>query len=124
MEDLVSISMDQIEFLRKCLPSQNVSGRIADFFSVFGDNTRVRILSALVASSMCVGDLCYLLKINQTTASHQLKLLRDAKIVEAKRVGRLIVYSVCNKFVADVIVLGVDKIQKDNENYNYETNIG
>ena len=92
MEEYVNINKADEEFLRKYMPSFEASNMIADFYSVFGDNTRIRILSALSIAKMCVCDLCYTLKLNQSTVSHQLKILRDAKIVGCKRDGKLIVY--------------------------------
>ncbi len=115
MEEYVSINKADEEFLRKYMPSFEASNMIADFYSVFGDNTRIRILSALSIAKMCVCDLCYTLKLNQSTVSHQLKILRDAKIVGCKRDGKLIVYYITNPFVNDVIVTGVDNYQKSYE---------
>ena len=119
MKESLYITKEQLQFIDNYLPSMTVSDSIANFFNIFGDNTRVRILSALSVSNMCVGDLCYVLKINQTTISHQLKLLKDANIVKATRQGRLIIYSICNKFVHDAIILGVDKVENDKYLYKY-----
>lgn len=115
MDDYVNLNKENEEFLRKYMPSFEASSRIAEFYSVFGDNTRIRILSALTISRMCVCDLCYTLKLNQSTVSHQLKILRDAKIVGCKRDGKLIVYYIINPYVNDVIVTGVDNYQKNYE---------
>lgn len=112
MQEYVNINKADQEFLQKYMPSFEASNMIAEFYSVFGDNTRVRILSALSISKMCVCDLCYTLKLNQSTVSHQLKILRDARIVGCKRDGKLIVYYITNPFVNDVIVTGVDNYQK------------
>lgn len=116
MEEYVNINKADEEFLRKYMPSYEASSMIADFYAIFGDNTRIRILSALSIAKMCVCDLCYTLKLNQSTVSHQLKILRDAKIVGCKRDGKLIVYYITNPFVNDVIVTGVDNYQKSYDN--------
>lgn len=116
MEEYVNVNKADEEFLRKYMPSYEASSMIADFYAIFGDNTRIRILSALSIAKMCVCDLCYTLKLNQSTVSHQLKILRDAKIVGCKRDGKLIVYYITNPFVNDVIVTGVDNYQKSYDN--------
>ena len=97
------------------LPDEAVTNRLALYFQNFSDQTRIRILSALSIAKMCVCDLCYTLKLNQSTVSHQLKILRDAKIVGCKRDGKLIVYYITNPFVNYVIVTGVDNYQKSYE---------
>lgn len=118
IEELVSISISQLGFMRKNLPSVNVSMNIAEFFSVFSDNTRVRVLSALAINDLCVGDLSALLGINQSTLSHQLKLMKDAKILECKRNGKVITYYIINPFINDVMMLGVDNYSRDRGEYN------
>ena len=112
MESYFTITKPQEEFMNRYLPNEQVSMRLADYFAIFADTTRVRILSALAISGMCVGDLCCLLKINQTTLSHQLKILRDANIVGYRREGKLVIYNIINQFVEDVMIIGVDNLQK------------
>lgn len=111
MEEYINVKREDKEFLAKYMPSFEASSDIANFYSIFGDNTRIRILSALSIAKMCVGDLCYCLRLNQSTVSHQLKILRDANIVQCKRDGKLIVYYIVNPYVNDVIVTGVDNYQ-------------
>lgn len=113
MEEYITVTKAQEEFLKKYLPTYDTSESIANFFSIFSDNTRVRILSALSIADMCVGDICYLLNLNQTTVSHQLKILRDSKIVASKRDGKIIVYTIINPFVSDVMVTGVDNLDRE-----------
>ena len=78
------------------------------FFSVFADSTRVRMLSALAISEMCVTDLSRVLGINQTTVSHQLRLLKNLGIVKCERYGKIIFYSLINDTVNDVMLKGVE----------------
>lgn len=118
MEDYITISKKEEEFLKKYMPTRDVSESIAGFYSLFADNTRVRILSVLSMADMCVGDIAYLLGINQTTVSHQLKILKDSKIVSCKRDGKLIVYYIINPFVSDVMVTGVDQLDRERGVYS------
>lgn len=117
MENYITITKPQEEFMKRYLPNEEVSTRLAEYFAVFSDMTRVRILSALAISGMCVGDLSNLLRINQTTLSHQLKLLRDAKIVGYRREGKLVIYSIINPFVEDIMIIGVDNLEKQERKY-------
>ena len=90
------------------VPDGEVLDGIVFFFSVFSDPTRVRMLSALAISEMCVTDLSKILELNQTTVSHQLRFLRNIGIVQAKRQGKIIFYSLVNDTVNDVLLKGVE----------------
>lgn len=81
---------------------------ITCFFSIFADPTRVKMLSALAISEMCVTDLSRVLEINQTTVSHQLRLLKNLGIVKSERSGKIIFYSLVNDTVNDVMLKGVE----------------
>ena len=78
------------------------------FFSIFSDGTRLRILSALAISQMCVTDISRVLGINQTTVSHQLRFLKDAGMVKTDRHGKIIFYELKNEIVNDVLLKGVE----------------
>lgn len=88
------------------LPTHNVSMDLADFFSIFCDPTRIKILSALNVTEMCVTDLSSTVGLNQSTVSHQLKFLRSTGIVRTRRDGKIIYYSVSTKCIKEVIALG------------------
>ena len=78
------------------------------FFSVFADYTRVKILSALAISELCVTDLSRILEINQTTVSHQLRFLRSAGIVKSVRQGKIVFYSLTDESINDVLLKGIE----------------
>lgn len=118
VEEFITLTKSQENYLKKYMPSDRVSTGIADYFCIFSDSTRVKIISALAIAEMCVGDLCYLLSQNQTTISHQLKILRDSKIVDYNRQGKLMVYSIVNPFVNDVMITGVDNFNRDCGQYS------
>ncbi len=89
------------------LPEENQVEKLACYFQNFADNTRIKILSCLAISSLCVSDLSNLLGINQTTISHQLKLLKDQGIVSYRRDGKILVYSLINQSVNDIMCYAV-----------------
>ncbi len=94
------------------LPDGNILQQLADFFAVFSDTSRIRILSALALSEMCVSDLSNILKINQTTLSHQLKLLKSQKLVNSRREGKIILYSASNFIINDLMLSGIEHLLK------------
>jgi ArsR family transcriptional regulator len=90
------------------VPQGAILEGIVCFFSVFSDYTRVRILSALAISELCVTDLSRILGINQTTVSHQLRFLKSAGIVKCSRQGKIIFYSLTNDSINDVLLKGIE----------------
>ena len=89
------------------MPTHRDVTEIADLFAVFSDYTRIRLISALAISELCVGDLAEALGLSQSTVSHQLKYLRDKKIVLKKRRGKTIFYYLAGKGVIGVMDAGV-----------------
>ncbi len=90
------------------VPGGELLTSLVRFFSVFSDGTRLRILSALAISEMCVTDLSRVLRINQTTVSHQLRFLKDAGMVRTERHGKVIFYALFHDIVNDVLLKGVE----------------
>lgn len=114
MEDLIMVSKESEIFVKRYMPSHDKCSKIAEFYAIFADTTRVRILSTLSIAEMCVGDISYMLRTNQTTVSHQLRVLRDAGMVKSRREGKIIVYSIDNKYISDVMVTAVDNLESVN----------
>ncbi|MBR2442180.1 MAG: winged helix-turn-helix transcriptional regulator [Clostridia bacterium] len=90
------------------VPQGEILEGVVCFFSVFADYTRVKILSALAISEMCVTDLSRILEINQTTVSHQLRFLKSAGIVKSCRQGKIVFYSLVDDGINDVILKGIE----------------
>lgn len=80
---------------------------MADFFKVFSDSTRVKILYALLESEMCVGDLVKTIEISQSAVSHQLRVLRQSNIVKFKKEGKAVIYSLDDSHVAEILSQGL-----------------
>ena len=94
--------------LLNMMPPQNTMGKMAEYFQNFSDTTRVRILACLCMSDMCVSDISSLLSINQTTVSHQLKLLKTQNLVSFRRDGKILVYSLADNGVNDIMMYAVN----------------
>lgn len=106
MENLIDEQTE--ETVVKYIPRNATLNALAEFFSACSDVTRAKIICALAISEMCVGDLSRILDINQTTCSHQLRLLRAADIVKQRRDGKIIFYSLKNRKIENVLLAGVD----------------
>ncbi|MBR1985169.1 MAG: winged helix-turn-helix transcriptional regulator [Clostridia bacterium] len=96
--------------LQYYMPENETLRQLANTFSVFSDFTRLRILSALALSDMCVNDLSKYLQTNQTTISHQLRYLKSFNAVADRREGKTIIYSLGNSKVNNIMLDGVDYI--------------
>ena len=90
------------------VPDDDVLQEVACFFNVFSDLTRLKMLSALAISEMCVTDLSSILSLNQTTVSHQLRILRDLGAVKYRRQGKILFYSLKNEIINEVLLKGVE----------------
>ncbi len=94
------------------LPDDEVLYELADLFKVFGDSTRIKILYALWESELCVGDLAQLLDLSQSSVSHQLRVLKDAKLVRFRRDGKIIFYSLADDHVRTIIGMGMEHVEE------------
>lgn len=111
MNKFMNLSDEMIKNLEYYMPQKQVLQQLADFFGVFSDGTRLKILSALSMGSMCVNDISKALDINQTTVSHQLKLLKSMGIVKNMRLGKVIFYELSNPTINDVLLSWVDCLE-------------
>lgn len=89
------------------LPSSKDISQMADLFQSFSDTTRLKILTCLAISDMCVNDLAKILELKQTTVSHQLQLLRKENLVGFQRIGKIIIYSLQKKAINDIMLTAV-----------------
>ena len=90
------------------MPGERDISKLADYFQNFSDSTRIKILTCLSMMNMCVNDISTLLGINQTTISHQLKLLKDQNIVAYRREGKILVYYLTNNNVNDMMMYAIN----------------
>ena len=103
---------DIIEKVKKTMPDEETLFDIAELFKVFGDSTRIRILFVLFQSEMCVCDLAQSLNMNQSAISHQLKILKQAKLVTGRREGKSVIYSLADEHVRTIIDQGREHIEE------------
>ena len=108
MSEMLLLDKRTQNLIEDYVPKGEILEGIVCFFSVFADYTRVKILSALAISELCVTDLSRILDINQTTVSHQLRFLKSAGIVRSVRQGKIIFYSLTSDNVNDVLLKGIE----------------
>ena len=94
------------------MPHEEELYDLAELFKVFGDTTRIRILYVLFKEPMCVCDIAEFLKMTQSAISHQLKVLKQAKLVKSKRDGKSVIYSLADGHVRTIIAQGMEHINE------------
>lgn len=90
------------------MPKDELLDAVADTFKVFGDKTRIKILYVLHNSELCVCDIAQLLDMNQSAISHQLKVLKQAKLIKSRRDGKSIFYSLDDSHVHTILSMGME----------------
>lgn len=92
------------------LPQDETLYDLAELFKVFGDSTRIKILYALFEAEMCVCDIAELLGLTQSAISHQLRVLKSAKLVSFRREGKTVYYSLADQHVRSIINQGMEHV--------------
>ena len=103
---------DAVETVRSNLPDDEFLYDLAELFKVFGDSTRIKVLFALFESELCVGDIAQVLGLSQSAVSHQLRILKQSKLVKFRREGRTVYYSLADAHVCTIINQGLEHIQE------------
>lgn len=101
-----------IEKLKADTPARETLNKLSDLYKVFGDETRIRILYALFESELCVCDIAQLLSLTVSAASHQLRILKQARLVDYRRSGKAVFYSLADAHVRLIIAQGIDHVSE------------
>lgn len=101
-----------LEKINAGMPAEEELYDLAELFKVFGDSTRIRILYVLFEAEVCVCDLAEVLNMTQSAISHQLKILKQSKLVKARREGKSIFYSLADDHVRGIIAMGQEHIEE------------
>ncbi|CCY57890.1 transcriptional regulator ArsR family [Clostridium sp. CAG:632] len=108
-------SLAESEILKKLKnnpPPDEILYELAELFKVFGDSTRIRILYVLFEDELCVGDIAELLNMSQSSVSHQLRILKDAKLVKFRREGKSIFYALDDEHVYHILEMGMEHVEE------------
>ncbi|MGL4772372.1 MAG: ArsR/SmtB family transcription factor [Clostridium sp.] len=106
------IHEDVVIKVKDSLPNDETLYELAEFFKVFGDSTRIKIICALFKSEMCVCDLSNLLGVSQSAISHQLRTLKSARLVKFRREGKVVYYSLDDDHIKHIFDEGLRHIEE------------
>lgn len=95
------------------VPNETELYDLAELFKVFGDSTRIRILFELFDKEESVGDIAEALVMTQSAISHQLKILKQSKLIKARRDGKSMFYSLADDHVKSIIYQGLEHVEED-----------
>ncbi len=110
--DCAVIHEDIVNSVKKNMPEEETLYDLAELFKVFGDTTRVKILWALGEAEMCVCDIAALLNMTQSAISHQLRILKQARLVKNRREGKVVYYSLDDDHVRSIFHQGLLHIKE------------
>ena len=110
--DFYQVHEDVVKAVTAKMPDEDELYDLAEIFKVFGDSTRIKILYVLFESEMCVCDIAQLLNMNQSAISHQLKILKQSRLVKSRREGKAVFYSLADGHVRTNINQGLEHIEE------------
>ncbi|MBQ3546554.1 MAG: winged helix-turn-helix transcriptional regulator [Lachnospiraceae bacterium] len=108
--EFMHIHDDVVDKVNESMPDEESLYDLADFFKVFADSTRIKILYALLQTEMCVCDIANVLNASQSAISHQLRLLKQMKLVKFRRDGKTIFYSLSDNHIETILNQGMEHI--------------
>ncbi|WP_124067600.1 metalloregulator ArsR/SmtB family transcription factor [Clostridium sp. E02] len=110
--DFICVHESIVNQVIKAMPKDQELIDLADFFKIFGDATRIRILYVLSQSEMCVCDIANLLKMGQSAISHQLRILKQMRLVKNRRDGKTVFYSLADGHIETILAQGMEHISE------------
>ena len=108
----IHVHSEKTQSIHNLMPDDDQLYDLAELFKVFGDSTRIRILVALFESEMCVCDIAETLNMTQSAISHQLRILKQSKLVGNRRDGKSIIYFLADEHVRTIIAQGINHINE------------
>ena len=110
--DFYQVHEKVVEAVHERIPDEDILYDLAELFKVFGDSTRIKILYVLTEAVMCVCDIAQVLNMTQSAISHQLKILKQSKLVKNRREGKAVFYSLADGHVKTIMKQGLDHIEE------------
>ena len=108
--DFIYVHEEVVNQVLEVMPTDEELQSLADFFRIFGDSTRIRILYALSQSELCVCDIASLLGMGQSAISHQLRILKQMRLVKFRREGKSVLYSSADGHIETILAQGMEHI--------------
>ena len=110
--DCNHIHEDIVTTTKKSMPHDELIFDLAEFFKVFADSTRMKILWALHENELCVCDIAVVLDMTKSAVSHQLKYLRQANLVKNRKEGKIVYYSLSDDHVKEIFEMAVEQLRE------------
>lgn len=110
--DFMFVHEEVVKQVMEVMPQGEELQNLAEFFRIFGDSTRIRILYALSRSELCVCDIASLLQMGQSAISHQLRLLKQMRLVKFRRDGKSVLYSLADSHIETILAQGMEHIRE------------
>ena len=111
--EVTEVHENLLKIVRETIPEETELYDLAELFKIFGDSTRIRILYVLFEAEVCVCDLAEALNMTQSAISHQLRILKQNKLVKSRREGKSVFYSLADDHVRTIIDQGREHIEED-----------
>ena len=108
--DLICTHEEVVKRVREGMPDEDTLYDLTELFRIFADSTRVRILYVLFESEMCVCDIAALLGMTQSAISHQLRALKNARLVKSRRDGKTVFYALADEHVKTILDQGIEHV--------------
>lgn len=115
MEELCEVTMiheEAVQEVKKEMPEDGVIYDLAEFFKVFADSTRMKIIYALMQRELCVCDIAAIVGTTQSAISHQLRILKQSKLVKYRKVGKVVYYSLDDDHIEQIAKKGREHIEE------------
>lgn len=115
MEDICEINtihQDIVNNVKNVMPQDDLIYDLAEFYKVFADSTRMKIIYALMENELCVCDIAAIVGTTQSAISHQLRILKQAKLIKYKKDGKVVYYSLDDEHIAEIVKKGREHIEE------------
>ena len=106
------VDFEKVKRIEKELPADEIIFDMAEVFKVFGDSTRMKIISALLQDELCVGDIAIITNSTPSAISHQLRVLKQAKLVKYRKDGKIVYYSLDDEHVREIYEKGREHVEE------------
>ena len=111
-EEQSIVDFEKVKRIQKELPTDEIIFDMAEVFKVFGDSTRMKIISALLQDELCVGDIAVITNSTPSAISHQLRVLKQAKLVKYRKDGKIVYYSLDDEHVKEIYEKGREHVEE------------
>jgi ArsR family transcriptional regulator len=101
---------EQVNLIKSHMPDEDTLMDLSEFFKVFGDSTRIKIICVLFEGEMCVSGIVDVLEMSQSSISHQLRFLKSQRIVKARKAGKQVFYTLDDDHIKKIYEMGLDHI--------------